>query len=250
MRIYLVGTGTGVPSLERNPACIYTEFAGKRAIFDSGPGTLKNILKFGADRLNLDFIFYTHLHLDHVADLASILFAARIPPDVRQKPLTVYGPSKLKDYYNKILELYGKTIYDNEYPLDVREIEEQRIDIAGHEISTAVLRHHGGGMGYRIVTPEGKVMVYSGDTGYCPAIVELSKGADILFLECSFPDDLKMEGHLTPSTAGKIAEEAKVKKLVLVHMYPICDKYDLEALCRKEYGGEVITGRDMMKLIM
>ena len=85
MLITLIGTGTGVPSPFRNAPCILMRFANKSAIFDSGPGSLKNLLRFGINHLNLDFIFYTHLHLDHISELSSILFAAKIPPEIRDE---------------------------------------------------------------------------------------------------------------------------------------------------------------------
>ncbi|MDP6685763.1 MAG: MBL fold metallo-hydrolase [Candidatus Omnitrophota bacterium] len=247
MDITLLGTGTGVPSSHRSPPCVAIKFGGKTAIFDSGPGTLNNLLEIGIDCLSIDYIFYTHLHLDHVADFASILFAAKIPPRVRKKPLTVYGPKGLKDYYKKIYELYQETICTDSYKLSVEEIENKEITLGGLSISTKTLVHHGGGMGYRILTPKGKIVVYSGDTDYTKDIIELSKGADILITECSTPDEVKMNGHLTPTTAGKVAHQAKVKKLVLVHLYPICDESDIITPCKKEYSGEIIIGQDLMQ---
>ena len=250
MVITLLGTGTGIPSPHRNPPCIFMRFSDKRAILDSGPGTLKKVLRVGVDHQNLDFIFYTHLHLDHVSEFAAILFATNIPPATRKKSLTVYGPIGLKDYYRKLGELYSETIYPDSYELNLEEIENRTIFIDDFTISTRTLKHHGGGMGYRIVTPGGKVAVYTGDTDYCQEVVELSRDADLLILECSFPDEMKAEGHLTPTAAGKIAYQSNVKKLVFVHMYPICEQYDLISPCRKEFGGEILVGEDLMEFVL
>ena len=247
MIITLLGTGTGVPSLRRNPPCILIKFKDKSAIFDSGPGSLKNLLKLGVDCTNIDFIFYTHLNLDHVSEFAAILFAAKIPPAIRKKDLTVYGPAGLKEYYRNIKELYKDTLCTDAYKVNINEIENKTIGVEGLNISTKTLEHHGGSMGYKIRTHEGKVMVYSGDTDYCDEVIDFSKNADILILECAFPDDMKMKGHLSPVTAGKIAHKANVKKLVLVHMYPICDQNDLISSCKKEYAGEIIVGEDLME---
>lgn len=247
MEITLLGSGTGTPSRHKNPPCIFMKFSGKNAIFDSGPGSLRSLLRIGIDYLNLDFIFYTHLHLDHVSEFATILFAAKIPPAIRKKPLTVYGPTGLNEYYTKIKDLYNETIFTDAYKLNLQEIENNKIDIEGYAISTRTLEHHGGGMGYRIVTPEGKVVVYSGDTDYCDQVVELARDADLLILECSFPDEMKMNGHLSPTTAGKVAQRSNAGKLVFVHMYPVCEQYDLISPCKKEFGGEVLLGEDMMR---
>lgn len=247
MVVTLLGTGTGVPSLRRNPPCILMKFGSKSAVFDSGPGALKSLINAGVDCISLDFIFYTHFHLDHISELAAVLFAAKIPPDIRKKPLTIYGPSGLKDYYKKISELYRDTLYTDAYAVELKEISDTSFQIDDFTVTTQTLEHHDGGMGYRIVTPQGKVVVYSGDTDYCKEIIELAKGADLLILECSFPDQLRMKGHLTPVTAGKVARQSGVKKLALVHMYPVCDKYDLVTPCKKEFSGKVIVGEDMME---
>ncbi|MFC1621397.1 MBL fold metallo-hydrolase [Candidatus Omnitrophota bacterium] len=248
MKIRLLGTGTGVPSERRNPPSVLMEFGGKHAIFDSGPGTLPNLLRFGVDQLNLDFLFYTHFHLDHISDFAAILFAAKIPPSIRKKPLVVYGPGGLKEYYKKIMDLYKQTLYTDAYRLELREIENQTIQIGDFSITTMSLEHHDGGMGYRICTPDGKNVVYSGDTDYCDNIIELSRDADLLMLECAFPDEMKMKGHLTPIEAGKVARQSRAKKLILMHMYPVCDQYDLVSQCKKEFNGEVIAGEDFMEV--
>ncbi|MBU3912367.1 MAG: ribonuclease Z [Candidatus Omnitrophica bacterium] len=247
MEITLVGTGTGTPSIRRNPACILFKLGNKNAVFDSGPGTIRSLLAAGVDYTNIDLVFYTHLHLDHVSDFSAILFAAKIPPETRKRPLRVYGPSGLKAYYKHITELYGDTVCPDSYKLLLEEIANKDIDIDGFIVSTKTLEHHDGGMGYRVTEPGGKVAVYTGDTDYCEAAVGLSRNADILIAECSFPDEIKMKGHLTPSSAARLASEADVKKLVLVHMYPVCDSYDLISCCKKTFAGEVIVGEDMMK---
>ncbi|MFH1854223.1 MAG: MBL fold metallo-hydrolase [Candidatus Omnitrophota bacterium] len=247
MEISLIGTGTGTPSLRRSPACILFRLGNKNAVFDSGPGALKSLLCAGVDHLTIDLVFYTHMHLDHISDFSAILFAAKIPPKTRKRPLSVYGPSGLKAYHEKITGLYGDTISADSYKLYLEEIENKNIAIDGFRILTRTLEHHGGGMGYRVTSPGGKVVVYTGDTDYCKAAVELSKEADILIAECSFPDEIKMKGHLTPSGAARLASEADVKKLVLAHMYPVCDDYDLISACKESFGGEVVRGEDLMR---
>ena len=78
--------------------------------------------------------------------------------------------------------------------------------------------------------------------------MELVNGADVLVCESAFPDHLKVTGHLTPSLAGEIAEEAGVKKLVLTHFYPECDGADLIEQCRKTYQGPLVLAEDFMEI--
>ncbi|HYA15305.1 MAG TPA: hypothetical protein VEF33_13305, partial [Syntrophales bacterium] len=67
-----------------------------------------------------------------------------------------------------------------------------------------------------------------------------------LICEAALPDAMRVEGHLTPSLAGRIAAMAKVKKLVLTHFYPECDSVDVEAECRKTYDGPLLLASDLM----
>ncbi len=74
----------------------------------------------------------------------------------------------------------------------------------------------------------------------------MARSTDLLVLECSFPDRLELDGHLTPSSAGRMASLAVAKWLILTHFYPECLGTDIAAQCRKTYGGEVILARDTL----
>jgi len=108
-------------------------------------------------------------------------------------------------------------------------------------------KHTNSSISYRI-EHDNKSIVYSGDTDYSKEIIEISKDADLLILECSFPNNKKVEGHLIPSLCGKIATKANVKKLVLTHLYPECDNVDIKKQCNKEFGGMVIVAKDFMRI--
>ena len=91
-------------------------------------------------------------------------------------------------------------------------------------------------------------MAISGDTDYCQTIIDLAFDVDLLVLECSFPDGKKVEGHLTPSLAGRIAAESHCKRLLLTHLYPVCDQFDIVGQCKKIFQGHVIMGEDLMRI--
>jgi ribonuclease BN (tRNA processing enzyme) len=69
-----------------------------------------------------------------------------------------------------------------------------------------------------------------------------------LILECSFPDDRKAPGHLTPSLAGRIGRETRCKKLLLTHFYPVFQNHDIHKECQREFSGEIILAVDGMRL--
>ena len=110
------------------------------------------------------------------------------------------------------------------------------------------MMHNDESIAYRITSTEGKSVVYSGDTDFSDNLVTLSTDADLLICESALPDDLKVNGHLTPSLAGKVATLANVRKLVLTHFYPECDDVDIEKECRKAYSGPLILAQDLMRI--
>jgi ribonuclease BN (tRNA processing enzyme) len=79
-------------------------------------------------------------------------------------------------------------------------------------------------------------------------MVDLGTDVDLLVLECSFPEGEKVDGHLTPSWAGRIAKESGCKKLLLNHLYPICDQFDIVGQCREIFHGEVLLAEDFMRI--
>jgi ribonuclease BN (tRNA processing enzyme) len=78
--------------------------------------------------------------------------------------------------------------------------------------------------------------------------VELAEGADLLVLECSFPEGAPAEGHMTPGQAAAVAEKAGARRLLLTHFYPAAAASDLMTPARKRYGGDILLARDGMKV--
>jgi ribonuclease BN (tRNA processing enzyme) len=87
-------------------------------------------------------------------------------------------------------------------------------------------------------------MVYSGDTDYSESIVSLASGCDLLIIECSYPNEIEVSGHLIPKKAAEMARQSGCKKLALTHIYPACADYDLVAECKETYNGDVVLAED------
>lgn len=100
-------------------------------------------------------------------------------------------------------------------------------------------------MSYRIEA-EGKAITVSGDTDFSPNIIELASRSNVLVCECSLPDDMKAQGHLTPSEAGRIAAEAQVEMLILTHFYPPCDNVDVVRQAEVFFSGQIVKASDLM----
>lgn len=247
-KLVVLGSGTGIPSLRRASPSLLLSSGNFRLIIDSGPGALRRMLKAGITYRDFDLLLYTHLHPDHTADLVPILFACKYGELPREKELTCIGGPGFRDHMKKINDLYGSWISPHTYHLTVKEISSNPI-LCGHlKIRSAPMAHLPGSVGYRIEWQDKKSLVISGDTDFCESIVTLAQEADLLVLECSFPDEKKVEGHLTPSLAGRIAKASHSKRLLLTHLYPVCDQYDILGQCRKTFQGDILVAEDLMEI--
>ncbi len=204
--------------------------------------------KLGLDFRQVDHLCLSHFHPDHVSDLVPFLFATNYTVDfIRSLPLKIIGPRGLKAFYAKLKEIFGTWIEAHTYPLTLQEVEEDHLLFNDFEISTLPLVHSEASVGFRVFT-QGRSFVYSGDTDFCPNIINLGHKADLLVLECSFPDGRKKEGHLTPRLAGRIAREASCRRLLLTHFYPVFQGINIVEECRQEFSGEILLAEDGMKI--
>jgi len=216
---------------------------------DIGPGIMGQLLKLGIDTDEIDAIFLSHFHLDHCADLAPFLFAAKYPEFTRNKKLVLFGGPGFSQWLAGVSKAFGRTF---DLPEDYFECVELsgtgQFDLHGMQVSHMSMAHKPESMGYRFTDHTGFSLVYSGDTDVTKNLVLLAGDADILICESAMPDGMKVPGHLTPSLAGDAARRAGVKKLVLTHLYPVCDTVDVAAQARKNFGGKVIAAEDLMML--
>ncbi len=253
MEIIILGSGTCVPSTRRAgpAACVRTE--GQTILIDSASGTLRQIVRAGMDYSDVDIILYTHLHPDHVGEFVPFIFATKYAPGyTRTRPVLILAAEGFEKFYQGLKAAFGEWVEPLPGKLDITEVPvtmKTAMQFPPLTISASPVRHTPQSLAYRIEDSSGRSVVFSGDTDYCEELIELASGADMLVSECAAPEGGKIPGHLTPSEAGRIAAKAGVKKLVLTHFYPECDRQDMVTPCRREYDGPVILAEDFMRLV-
>lgn len=248
MKLTVLGSGTCAATLKRSMASYHLEVDDHSILLDVGAGCLRRLLEAGLDYKKIAAIFITHLHIDHIADLAPLLWAIRYDPAFqRNLPLQIFGPPGVNNWYQKLATAYGNWLLELPFPVDIQEVFETRWHWQTLSLKTLPMHHGLPANGYRL-NNNGGVLVYTGDTGYCDNVIKLGQNADLLLIECSFPDrDEPMDTHLTPSQAGKIAAACAVKKIALTHIYPECDKTDIRGDCGKYFGGEIELAEDLKR---
>ena len=263
--ILILGSGGAVPTPQRTPAASWLEIDGLGVLLDPGPGALVRLVKDaqGPGGLDaVDTVLFTHLHLDHCADLPSLLFAMHLRQLPSTRPLRLAGPRGLADYHRKLGDLYGDWIVPHRRPLEILEMDPGdrlvpdgeagwRLGGAGEGASIAAFAAaHGEArfsrvdLGYRFVDGDGRVLVHSGDSGPNPELAAAAAGADLLVVECSLPDGSEVEGHMTPERVGRLCAEARPRRVALTHVYPETSALDLPALVGARFDGPVVVAAD------
>jgi ribonuclease BN (tRNA processing enzyme) len=204
MRISFIGSTPVPPTRSQAGTCIMVECGkGKRFFFDFGNGALKNLIAMQVPIQVVTDIFFTHLHVDHYADLPYLYAFA--PWMLRWKPLRVHGPSGrtsregIKHMIEHMKEMcHWHTMSFNCMPIgDGYEVEVNEFDFKDNGgicynkdgvVITHFQRAHGGDgpSGYRLDW-NGLSFVWTGDGRPEANTVKYSKGADVFVTEC-FPD--------------------------------------------------------------
>ena len=114
--VVFFGTSGSVPTAQRAPSSLLVRRGGERLLFDCGEGTQRQLLRSSVGLVELREVFISHYHADHYLGLPGMLktFALR----GRELPLTIYGPSGLKELFGALRRVFGKLTY----PLELEEL--------------------------------------------------------------------------------------------------------------------------------
>jgi ribonuclease BN (tRNA processing enzyme) len=223
-----------------------------RLVLDTGPGTMRRLLQTHTTIFDVSHICYSHFHPDHMAELVPFLFGTKYPDAAFQKhPLTLWGGKGFIKLYNGLKRVYGDWMTPEKKWLKLIELAEnihRDHQCYNFKLRVAAMNHRPESLAYCIQVPDGRSVVYSGDTDYCENLIALSRQTDLLICECSMPENMKLSGHLTPKLAGAIANKAKVKKLILTHLYPQCDHVNLIDQASQTYKGPIIVAEDLLTI--
>ena len=286
MKLVLLGTGTpnACPNASGPASAVVV---GDRAyLVDLGPGVVRQAAKAyqkGIDALRPDRLktaFCTHLHTDHTAGYADLIFTPWVLE--RDEPLRVFGPKGIRNMTTHILAAYETDIdfrlhgfeRANEagYRVEAEEIgpglvyEDDRVRVEAFRVSHGTLESYG----YRF-TADGKTIVVSGDTAPLEQTAKMAAGCHLLLHEVEYAGGIAArepkwqkyhrEVHTLSTDLAEIAKKAEPKLLVtyhrIYHMNIQDNTKDVEAEMERRsgeilkeiraagYAGKVVNGKDL-----
>jgi ribonuclease BN (tRNA processing enzyme) len=278
-RLILLGTGGGPRPRKASSEAAQVIVSNDTAyVIDCGNGVARQLVFAGVSLARLRHVFLTHHHSDHNADYGNLLllsWTAGLKTDV-----DTWGPPPLE----KITRLFFEMSTPD---LQARMADEGRVPLIplvhAHELTaggavmqdqnlkvTAALVDHPPmlpAFGYRFDGPDRSIVI-SGDTARSDNLVKLAQGADILVHSAVYVPAIdrliarvpnapalkqSIVAHQTSAEdAGRVAQAAGVKVLILSHLIPPDDPKVTEHMwveaAHSHFSGTVIVGKDLMEL--
>ena len=251
MKLTVLGSGSLIPVPGRGNSGYLLQTEKHTILIDGGSGTLRRIADFGLNYRDIDFIVYTHLHPDHTLDLVPLLFAFKYDPEViTPRKLGVIAPIGFQRYFDQIMEIYGSWVLPEDLRIMIHEVNKDKVDLGDIVIKSNPTEHSINSVSFRFTHKGGHDLFYSGDTDICTDLIENAKDVEVLLLECSFPDNQKRKGHLTPSECGKIASETGCNHLILTHFYPGTEESEVIFSIKSFFQGKVDLAFDGMEVLI
>ena len=252
MKLVILGSGTSVPHADRASAAHWLETAGGTVLLDVSADAAHRMAQERLDWPNLDAIWVSHFHLDHLGGLPAFLFGSKWAPQMqtRTKPLRIFGGAGLKQIIETISNAYKRPLLEQRFPIEIVEVQAgAKFEILpGAVAQTLSTPHTDESLALRLTGDDSKSFVYTSDTGFSEDLVPFARGADLLLMECSFRRNKPVQKHLELADAMQIARKCNPAKVVLTHLYSEWDGVDLEAEARALWSGETIAAFDGLRL--
>lgn len=236
MRLTVLGGCGAWPGAGQACSGYLVEEDGFRLLVDPGYAIVPRLLeRVGPD--DVDAVFVTHGHPDHCADLNPLLRARALRDDDLPPALAVYAPPGALD---AVLALDRPGMLSDAYELHEFDIGTS-LEIGPFRTETRLLPHWLPNAGVRLTAGD-RALVYTGDCGPSPDLVELAHGSDVLLAEATYEDQVPEDSRGQLSSAedvGRQAAAAGVGRLVLTHRVPRTDDAAALAAAAGVFSGAV-----------
>jgi ribonuclease Z len=224
--VHVLGSGAAFSDGSRTTTMLALEGPSGIVVVDCGGDVVQRLLAQGLDPLAVTALIVTHEHADHVGGLPLML--ERLWIAGRRAPLPVIGIASAIAQAQRVHDAFDTSDWPDYPGLAPRVVPHVAgavvLQNADWRITASPGSHSVPVIGLRCESTAGSVVVYSCDTTYDPTIVALARDADLLLHEAAGEGPI----HASPLQAARVADEAGVGRLVLVHLSHDFDEHGPE----------------------
>jgi ribonuclease BN (tRNA processing enzyme) len=240
----ILGSGGFVPTgtRETSSLLLLPEGGDAAVVVDAGTGIRRLITDRGLlqGRRRLE-VLLTHFHIDHVCGLAYLTELGDVDIHVHGPGAALYDTPTI-DVLARLFSVPIMPIGLEDIGVGVGELGVGDAEMGGLQVRTRRQdRHSNPTLGLRF----GDALVWCTDTAEDPGTVDFARGARILAHDAWGPP--AAPGHAEPAAAARVAREAGVPELVLIHVPPMADEADLHARAAAEHD-RVTVATDLLAL--
>lgn len=278
MKITLLGTGSPEAHKRRASSGYLVSIGDENILLDCGGGVFDRLLQAGYQPSDIDYLFFTHLHSDHMMDYARLVHAAW---DEGGSPIHVFGPAPISDINAKLFgeegvfatDLVARTLNAGSQevwqarggslprPWPAPHITEIAAGFRfesknGWSLNSCTVPHAQPQLdclAFRIDAND-KSFVYSGDAALCPELESLATDCDLLLHWCyrlhgddAHPYIKKLSPD--PVQIAQLAQRCNVSNLVITHLRKSMDTSDIHKTInielQKNFDGNSTIAEDL-----
>ena len=265
MKLTVLGSGTcgsQMPGIKNRqpPACVVRSES-QTIMFDCSEAVRFRLEQAGFNYVDINHVCISHAHPDHYAFVHFLQSIGCINSWLgpHNERIDVYAPRQITENFDALWALYvpddperKNRIWPAVHFHAMTNPDNVKLPLGDHSLTSFSVYHGHGKVdacAFRLEA-DGKVFVYSGDTGECPGIRQCAQGADLFLCEASARihdvESPHKYGHLTPRAAGDIALKSGVKELVFFHYTGLNSDEEMIEDCRKSgYAGPVHVAKDL-----
>lgn len=279
--VTLLGTGSPVPLVERYGMSTLVQAGGLNLVFDAGRGCTTRLNQSGLALGQVDAVFITHFHSDHLNGLPDLWMTSYIPTPLgkRATPLEMYGPTGTARIADTMRNTFaddirirmadehvpeaGTLIRTHEFAKDGVMFERSGVTVTAFEVNHGALIKPA--YGYR-VDYAGRSVLLSGDTKFDENLIAHGQGLDLLVHEVAVAPvpllaadyiQIILNHHTTPEQAGIVFTRTKPRMAVFSHIVQLMDKdnpgptdADIAQRARTNWSGDLIVGTDLDRFVL
>ena len=249
--LLVLGSASAAPTRHRFPSAYAITVAGKLFLLDCGAPVSTLLYRYDYDPTEVQAVFLSHWHIDHVANLGLLL--SQNHQHGRVKPLHVYGPRGTRGKVKRLLNDSFMTPDELSYDLKLTNIKANKLYkeallrlsyFKTQHLEDRQLKTRFGSKAVAcgmILDGPGWRVVYSGDSQSPAELKPFIKDCDLLIHELA---------HHTPTDVAKFAASAKIPNVLISHIGLAYDEAPekIRAPFAKYYDGNLIIAEDGTKI--